>query len=552
MSKIVTRECPQCHKVKPYRDDQKTCGCPKPVTEKMDDTTSKSGRVREINITGTRICNEEQLVEALGVDLTKWYVDSFTVRKWEMGYVSNQTATTSKTDTTKTRSGKIGKSWATEKTKGGKQTTDKDYTADFEQLFAVSCKLKRIVTPKEEEQYVKQNVDLMRQVRRLTFQLSAEKRYRVEYMNNSGHLDEAVKQIQDIALQLGERKLFSPTLVKPVVPSFDIPKDALRSGHDEDAVVLLSDWHCGDVIRPGDTSGFPDFDLPICGNRIGYVVRKIKSILTMHRAMYPIKKLYIWVGGDMGNGDLHDAPVSNALFIGPQIVFTYDMLRMAIDDLLQLTVPDAETGVRVVEEVVLLFTCGNHMREATSKYMPMKYQAQRTFDWTIYQMIIRQFKDTPRVTIRNEMSPYIFENIRGHRYGFAHGMQVGYKNSPNEQAKSMDGFMKTLRGLFDSPEFRRKNGLTGETFSKMCIGDIHVPVWFPRLKSNASLNGQNELGVNWGLEPIPAGQQLFGVTEKHLQSWEYFVECTHVQREPGDWNQYGHYAAEFERDHGRK
>jgi hypothetical protein len=150
------------------------------------------------------------------------------------------------------------------------------------------------------------------------------------------------------------------------------------------------------------------------------------------------------------------------------------------------------------------------------------------------------------------MSPYIFENIRGHRYGFAHGMQVGYKNRPDEQCKSMDGFLKTIRSLFDSPEFRRKNGLEGATFSKFCIGDIHVPVDFPRLKSNASLNGQNELGVNWGLEPIPAGQQLFGVTEKHLQSWEYFVECTDVQRESSDWNNYGHYAAEFERQHGRK
>lgn len=550
MSKVTTRECPQCHVVKPFRDDQKTCGCPKPATEKVEDTTSKSGRVREVNITGTRICNEEQLIDALGIDLTKWYVDRFTVRKWEMGFVSNQHAETTKADTVTKQSGKKG--FKVKRTTTGDAETNKTYTPSYEQLFAVSCVLKRIVTPKEEEQYVKQNVDLMRQVRRLTFQLSAEKRYRVEYMNNSGHLDEAVKQIQDLAHQLGQEKMFSPTLVSPVVPEFQIPNDALKSGHNEDAVVLFSDWHCGDVIRPGDTSGFPEFDLPICGNRIGYVVRKIKSILTMHRAMYPIKKLYIWVGGDMGNGDLHDAPVSNALFIGPQIVFTYKMLKMAIEDILTLTVPDPETGVRVVEEVVLLFTCGNHMREATSKYMPMKYQAQRTFDWTIYQMIMEWFKETPRVTLRQEMSPYIFENIRGHRYGFAHGMQVGYKNSPNEQAKSMDAFMKTLRGLFDSPEFRRKNGLSGETFSKMCIGDIHVPVWFPRLKSNASLNGQNELGVNWGLEPIPAGQQLFGVTEKHLQSFEYFVECTHVQREPGDWNQYGHYAAEFERQHGRK
>ena len=105
----------------------------------------------------------------------------------------------------------------------------------------------------------------------------------------------------------------------------------------------------------------------------------------------------------MGNGDLHDAPVSNALFIGPQVDFTFKMVKFALEDLLALTVPDPITGVRVVEEIVLLFTCGNHMREATAKYMPMKYQSQRTFDWLIYQMLITWFKDTPRVTVREGM-----------------------------------------------------------------------------------------------------------------------------------------------------
>lgn len=546
MSKVTTRLCPQCQQVKPFRVDQVTCGCPKPKEASTTDTTSKAGRVRQINIEGTRICNEEQLIEALGIDMTKWYVDTFTVRKWEMGFVATQHAETVKADTVKTQTGKKG--FKKTRTVTGKAETDKEYTPDHHQLFAVACKLKRVVTALDNDGYVKDSVNLMKQNRRLTFQLSAEKRYRNQLLLNTAGLDEALSQIRELVGELGKVSIV-PQEIAHLTPSFQFP---IKSTHNEDAVLLLSDTHFGDVIRPGDTSGFPEYDLPVSGNRFGYIIRKAKSILTMHRAMYPIKKLYVWIGGDMGNGDLHDAPVSNALFIGPQVDFTFKMLKFGLEDLLQLTVPDAETGVRVVEEIVLLFTCGNHMRESTSKYMPMKYQAQRTFDWLIYQMIITQFKGTPRVTIREEMSPYIFENIRGHRYGFAHGMQVGYRNSPDMQARSMDAFLKTLRSLFDSPEFRRKNGLNGATFSRMCIGDIHVPVSFPRLKSNGSLNGQNELGVNWGLEPIPAGQQLFGVSESHIETWSYFIECSHVQKDALDWNQYGHFAAEYERQHGRK
>src|SRR5208282_2951929 len=108
----------------------------------------------------------------------------------------------------------------------------------------------------------------------------------------------------------------------------------------------------------------------------------------------------------------------------------------------------------------------------------------------------------PKVRIHSEMSPFIFENIRGHRHLFSHGMQVGYRNSPDAQNKAISNYISASRALFDSPEWRRKNGLEGATFARACIGDIHVPIHFPRFVSNGSLNGQNELGVNWQLEPI--------------------------------------------------
>jgi hypothetical protein len=115
----------------------------------------------------------------------------------------------------------------------------------------------------------------------------------------------------------------------------------------------------------------------------------------------------------------------------------------------------------------------------------------------------------------------------------------------------MSQFIDRVRALFDSPEWRRKNKLQGETFERACIGDIHVPVSFPRLLSNGSLNGQNELGVNWNLEPIPAGQQLFGVADNHCETFKYFLGCSHVQREQKDYNPYGIFAEEYASRFGR-
>lgn len=455
-----------------------------------------------IQLNKTRIHTLEELVEYCRIDLDVWEVERWIANKWEMA---------------------------------SKHPESGDVTVT--PLYQVKATLRRKAF-KDLATANADNAKLRSQLEKTKLALSSERSMATRLAQNHSGFDDLLANIKEFVDVLGDFQLPKENIehARPLITP------AVADGHTEDAVLLLSDTHFGDRIRREDTSGFPEYDLVISGNRMGYIIRQAKQVLTLHRAMYPIKKLYIWIGGDIGNGDLHDAPKSNELFTPAQVHFSYHMLKFGIEDLLTLTVPDAQGNV-VVEQIVLLFTVGNHMR--MDEKMPSKLQAQRTLDWLIYQFIIERFNNNPKVSIRADMSPYIFENIRGHRHLFAHGMQVGYRNSPDAQCKSMGQFIDRVRALFDSPEWRRKNRLQGETFARCCIGDIHVPVSFPRLKSNGSLNGQNELGVNWTLEPIPAGQQLFGVTEKHVETFAYFLECSQVQKEKHDFNTYGIFAKEY-------
>jgi hypothetical protein len=390
-----------------------------------------------------------------------------------------------------------------------------------------------------EEYLIRENARLTRLLAKKRLEVDAERSMREHLSQGHAGFDELLANVDKFVQKLGD---FSSPIskIKPMKP---LVTPATKPGHTEDAVLVISDTHFGDVIRHDDTSGFPEYDLEIAGNRMGYIAKKAKMILGMHRAMYPIKKLYVPILGDIGNGDLHDAPKSNELFIPAQIHFSYHMLRFLIEDLHTLI----EAGI--VEEIVLLFSVGNHMRMAEDKKMPTKLQAQRTFDWLIYQFVIERFKGVKGITIHSDMSPFIFENIRGHRYLFNHGMEIGYRNAPESQAKSMSDFITKIRSLFDSPIYRKATGLEGSTFDRVIIGDIHVPTSFPRILSNGSLNGQNELGVNWGLEVIPAGQWLFGVSDKQIQTWQYFLDATEVQRQ--DPNGYALFAKDYLERYGR-
>lgn len=473
----------------------------------LAETNEIAGDKWTITLPKTRIHTLEQLIEACHIDTTVWNIDRFIANKWEVGA--------------------------------------KDANGDIQvtPLFQIKAFLTKKVA-QDIGGYIVECSRMRSQLTKLRRENAQEKSISKHLSMNHLGADEFLSKLHDFMQKMGDLSLPYTKLLdhQPLI------KPLVSEGHTEDAVALWSDQHFGDRIRREDASGFPTFDLPISGNRWGYVIGQTKQVLTLHRAMYPIDTLRVWVGGDVGNGILHDSPNSNELFTPAQVHFSYHMLKFGIEDLLTLTQPD-EFGNRVVKKIQLLFTVGNHMR--MDDKMPYKFQAQRTLDWLIYQFVIERFKNNPNVEIKSEMSPYIFETIRGHRHLFAHGMQVGYRNSPDNQCKSMGNFMDRVRALFDSPEWRNANKLQGETFARICIGDIHIPVSFPRLISNGSLNGTNELGVNWVLEPIPAGQQLFGVSDSHLETWKYFLDCSHVQDVPKDHNSYGDFARDYAEKLGR-
>lgn len=81
MSKETRRQCPQCKEVKPYRSDQKTCGCkavPVEVSEVKGDKWT-------ISLPKTPIHTLEQLLEHCKVDTSAWEVERFICNKWEVG-----------------------------------------------------------------------------------------------------------------------------------------------------------------------------------------------------------------------------------------------------------------------------------------------------------------------------------------------------------------------------------------------------------------------------------------------------------------------------------
>jgi hypothetical protein len=332
----------------------------------------------------------------------------------------------------------------------------------------------------------------------------------------------------------------------PITPVQRLKVDhtAITPGHSEDAVAIISDTHFGDKSRREDTAGVSQYNLVIGGNRLGYNTESIKQILNIHRAAYKLDTLHLAILGDICHGTLHGSEISNDIFLPGQVLFSYQILRMMIEDLYQSLVKS-----KIIGAINIIFSVGNHGRLDPDNPMPTKFQSLQTWDRLVYDLLIQEFKGRDRIRINDTFSPFVFENIKGHRYLFSHGLGVGFKNKQETQSKSISSYIAAARAIFDSSGYRASAGLRGTAFERAVIGDVHAHFDYPDLISNGSLTGNNELGLAWLLRPIEPGQVIFGVSKRHRQTWKYFMQSGDIGET--NLNVYGQFAKMFLKTWGK-
>jgi hypothetical protein len=111
-------------------------------------------------------------------------------------------------------------------------------------------------------------------------------------------------------------------------------------------------------------------------------------------------------------------------------------------------------------------------------------------------------------------------------------------------------FESRIRDLFDDPVYREATNEQGAAFDQILIGNMHKPKFLERTIVNGSYIGQNELGQSWRLKPIKAQQLMWGVSKKHVRTWMYAVDMTHIRNETAT-NPMSEYAVWFMRRNRR-
>lgn len=138
-------------------------------------------------------------------------------------------------------------------------------------------------------------------------------------------------------------------------------------------VLLLSDLHAGEVVTREETLGLNAYSWDVMLERLERVQRSVLSYQA-HRP-YPIRRLNVWMLGDMISGSIHDDLEVTNEFGHEQTVV---QLGADLADWLERFVP-------YYESVKVTGVVGNHARR--HRQPRAKRAATENSDWTVYKFV---------------------------------------------------------------------------------------------------------------------------------------------------------------------
>lgn len=298
------------------------------------------------------------------------------------------------------------------------------------------------------------------------------------------------------AVYRAARDALSVLDVPPVVAP---PSDRRRNA--EVAVAMLSDWQLGKTT--------PSYNSEVCEQRIGLFADKVAELTAIQRADHPVKRLHVWLLGDLVEGEL--------IFPGQAHRIDASLFRQVTVDGPRILASFLRRMLSEFEEVHVTAVDGNH--GAIGGPSRREYHPESNADRMVYQIVRELLVDEHRLTWTlappsGERNWYAVDHIGNYSALLFHGDQIrgGFAGMP------WYGFYKKVLG------WRQ----VIEPFTEVGCGHWHQPATIPLNEVIVRVNGSSESDNTYALENLAAAgrpcQRLHFVhPERGRATSEYLV-----------------------------
>ena len=198
----------------------------------------------------------------------------------------------------------------------------------------------------------------------------------------------------------------------PRIEEWEADKRKTRKG-EATAIVALSDWHVGEVIKPETVDGKNEFSPEVASRRIERVFSKIPEYVERYVPM--ASEIVLWLGGDFITGYIHEElEESNSMSPSEECLFFIDHLSTGLAHILK----NSRQSIRVVT------SWGNHGR--TTKKKRCSTAAKNSFEWMTYRVLEKQWSNVRRVQWQIGEGYHSWIELHGRNVRLHHGDSINY------------------------------------------------------------------------------------------------------------------------------
>lgn len=307
-------------------------------------------------------------------------------------------------------------------------------------------------------------------------------------------------KIEELKLNLGEneaefdqikKELKTITPLSPVVYT-PTPKHT-RVTSDLSAVLVLGDWHIGEVVEADEIEGFNQYNWATAQKRAYYLQRQFINWVNVQRTAMVVDELVVVCIGDMVSGDIHqELQVTNEFPVPVQSVRAGILVAKTI----------AEMSAHFKKVRVEYVTMDNHSR--LTKKPQWKEGGFNSYNYIVGFVAQERLSKLPNVDFNMYPSVKALVAIQGWKYLCQHGHGIkGWSGIP---------WYGTDRHIASEAKARRS--MPTKNFDKMILGHFHQPLWTTDYIINGSMSGTSELDHGCGRHALPA-QVAFLVHPKY-------------------------------------
>ena len=301
-------------------------------------------------------------------------------------------------------------------------------------------------------------------------------------------------RVENEALQSRIDLLEKIDCIVPDPPDWTRPKTAKGALHQGIPTLMLSDCHWDEVVIPGEVEGANCYNREIGVQRLQKVLSGTIDVTRNHFAGLKYEGTNLFLGGDMFSGNIHDELIqTNEDTLPAALDFWIDHLVAFVGGMVD------EFGKLHIEGVV-----GNHGRN--TRKPRAKLRAKDNWDWLLYRLVAKFFKDDSRITWQIPESADVVFKLYNTTYRGTHGDQF-------RGGSGISGMMAPLM-LGHHRKARRQMALNS-LFDWLIMGHWHEYWMGKGIIVNGSVKGYDEYAYVSNFLPQRPTQAMWVTTPEN-------------------------------------